>query len=117
MNVDDDIKDIRWIRSRRREVARGVPRSFPKPEKGLFFDIGEGLRFWSSIFYTPVNTYFSIRRLAGARHVSPAVLLTLTRGWVGDPNERAPFRFHDAVVGFVDRCMSRTRNVAASNFG
>ena len=34
---------------------------------------------------------------------------------VGAPNERAPFRFHGAVVGFVDRCLSRTRNLAASN--
>ena len=40
---------------------------------------------------------------------------TVTRGWVEAPNERAPFRFHGAVVGFVDRCMSRTRNFAASN--
>ena len=45
-----------------------------------------------------------IRRLAGARHVSrPCVVNTVPRGWVGDLNERAPFRFHDAVVGFVDR--------------
>ena len=27
---------------------------------------------------------------------------TVTRGWVGAPNERAPFRFHGAVVVFVD---------------
>ena len=40
---------------------------------------------------------------------------TMTRGWDGDPNGRAPFRFHGAVVGFVDRCVSRTRNLAASN--
>ena len=40
---------------------------------------------------------------------------TVTRGWVGAPNERTPFRFHGAVVGFVDRCLSRTRNLAASN--
>ena len=40
---------------------------------------------------------------------------TVTRGWVGAPNERAPFRFHGAVVGFVDPCLSRTRNLAASN--
>ena len=39
----------------------------------------------------------------------------MTREWVGAPNERAPFRFHGAVVGFVDRCLSRTRNLAASN--
>ena len=29
---------------------------------------------------------------------------TVTRGWVGALNERAPFRFHGAVVGFVDVC-------------
>ena len=27
---------------------------------------------------------------------------TVTRGWVAAPNERAPFRFHGTVVGFVD---------------
>ena len=40
---------------------------------------------------------------------------TVTRGWVGAPNGRAPFRFHGAVAGFVDRCLSRTRNLAASS--
>ena len=40
---------------------------------------------------------------------------TVTRGWVGAPNKRTSFRFHGAVVGFVDRCLSRTRNLAASN--
>ena len=34
------------------------------------------------------------------------VVNTVTRGWVGAPNERGPFRIHDAVVGFVDRCLS-----------
>ena len=40
---------------------------------------------------------------------------TVTRGWVGAPDERAPIRIHDAVVGFVYRCLSRSRNLAASN--
>ena len=40
---------------------------------------------------------------------------TVTRGWVRAPNKCAPFRFHGAVVGFVDRCLSTTRNPAASN--
>ena len=39
----------------------------------------------------------------------------VTIGWVGAPSERAPFRFHGAVVGFVDRCLFRTRNLAALN--
>ena len=37
----------------------------------------------------------------------------MTKRWVGTPNERTSFRIHDAVVGFVDRCLSRTRNLAA----
>ena len=42
------------------------------------------------------------------------VITAVTRGLVGAPNERAPFRFHAAVVSFVDRCLSRTRNLVAS---
>ena len=33
-------------------------------------------------------------------------LNTVTLGWVGAPDERALFRFHDSVVGFVDRCQT-----------
>ena len=55
-----------------------------------------------------------IRHLAGARHVSPAVVRKLTSGCVGAPFERAPFRFTTAVVGLVDRCLSRIRTLAAS---
>ena len=40
---------------------------------------------------------------------------TVTREWVGAHNGRAPLRFHGAVVVFVARCLSRTRNLAASN--
>ena len=39
---------------------------------------------------------------------------TVTLGWVGAPNELTPFRIHGAVIGFVDQCLSRTRNLAAS---
>ena len=47
--------------------------------------------------------------------ITGRVVNTVTRGWVGAPYGRALFRFHGAVVGFVDRCLSRTRNLAASN--
>ena len=40
---------------------------------------------------------------------------TVTRGLVVVPNERASFRFHGVLVGFVDRCLCRTRYLAASN--
>ena len=41
---------------------------------------------------------------------------TVTLGWVGAPNERATFRFHDAFVGFVGRCLPRTWNLDAPTF-
>ena len=70
----------------------------------------------SPVLYTAAPKYVCIRRLAGARHVSPGVWVnTVTRWWVGAPNERAPFRFHGAVVGFVDRCQSRNWCLAVSN--
>ena len=63
--------------------------------------------------------------------ITGRVVNTVTKGWVGAPNERATFRFRDAVVGLVDQratfrfrdavvgsvdqCLSRTRNLATSN--
>ena len=49
------------------------------------------------------------------RPITGRFVNTVTRGWVGAPNGRAPFRFHGAVVGSVARRLSRTRNLAASN--
>ena len=68
----------------------------------------------SPVFYT---AQMSLYQTPGRRPppFTGRFVSTVTRGWVGASNERAPFRFHDAVVGFVDRCLSRTRNLAASN--
>ena len=97
---------------RRREVARGVLRSSPKPEKSSTFCHRRDRHFLSPVFYTPAANFFCIRRLAGARYISPTVVWTLR---VGASNECAPFRFHGVVVGFSDRRLSRTRNLAGSN--
>ena len=48
-------------------------------------------------------------------HITGHCVRTVTLGWVGAPNERTSFKVHDAVVGFVDRCLTRTRNLAASS--
>ena len=48
-------------------------------------------------------------------HITGHRVNTVTLGWVGAPSERTPFRVRDAVVGFDDRCLSRTRNLTASN--
>ena len=77
MNVDGGLKDSRWIRGL---GVRGCPRRptyalLPNLKKGLVFVIGEESRFFlSSVFYTPAAKCFCIRRLAGARNISPGVV-------------------------------------------
>ena len=85
----------------------------PDLKKGLFFAIGEGSRF--AIRFLHIRGQMFSYQTPGRRppRITGRTVNTVTRGWVGAPNERAPFRIHDAVVGFVDRCLSRTRNLAA----
>ena len=89
----------------------------PNLKKKTYFLPSERVReLFSPVFYNS-SAQMCLYQTPGRR---PAPIIggfvnTVTRGWVGAPNERAPFRFHGAVVGFVDRCLSRTRNLAASN--
>ena len=116
MNVDDGLEDIGWIRGLGGE--RLPPASYPllpNLKKNLFFAIGEGSRIVVVCFlHTSGQTF--LYQTPGWRppRITGRVMNTVTRGWVGVPNERTPL-FHDAVVGFVDRCLSRTPNVAASS--
>ena len=114
VNVDDGLEDIRWIRGL--EVARGVQRSSPKPEKRPIFAIGEGSRIFVACFLHS-TAQMCLYQPPGRRPppITRRFVNTAIRRWVGAPSERAPFRFHGAVVGFVDRRLSRTRNLAASN--
>ena len=85
-------------------------------QKGLFFAIGEGSKIFVVCFLHS-SAQICLYQTPGRRPppVTGRFVNTVTRGWVGAPNGRAPFRFRDAVVGFIDRCRSRTRNLAASN--
>ena len=88
----------------------------PNLKKSLFFAIGEGSRILVACF--PHSSAQMCLYQAPGRRPPPITgrfVNTVTRGWVRAPNGRAPFRFHGAVVGFVDQCLSRTRNLAASN--
>ena len=100
--------------SRRRDVAHGVLRSCPK--RVYFFAIGEGSRFFVVCFLHTRRQMF-LYQTPGRRppRITGRVVNTVTRGWVGAPRERAPFRIHDADLVFVHQCLSRTRNLAASN--
>ena len=102
--------------SRRREVARGVQRSSLKPEKRPIFCHRRGIENFVACFLHS-SVHMCLYQTPGWRPppITGCFVNTVTRGWVGAPNGRAPFRFHGAVVVFVARCLSRTRNLAASN--
>ena len=110
VSVDDGPEDIRWTRVLGGEKLPAASYCFFLKLKGLFFCHRRGIENFCRLFSTQQrpNTpkYVCIKPLAGARHVPPAVVWTLL--W-------PPFRSHGAVVGVVDRCLSRTRNLAASN--
>ena len=103
--------------SRGREFARGVLRSsVPNLKNGLFFAIGDGSRIFVGCFlHSRAQMYLYQTPGQNPPRITARFVNTVTRGWVGAPNERAPFRFHGAVVSFVDRCLSRNRNLPASN--
>ena len=85
-------------------------------KKCLFFAIGEGSRiFVACLLHSSAK--MCLYQTSGRRPppITGRFVNTVIRGWVGAPNGRAPVRFHGAIVGFVDQCLSRTRNLAGSN--
>ena len=86
----------------------------PNLKKAYVLPSQRDREFLSPVFYTAAPK--CLYQTPGRRPppITGRFVNTVTRGWVGAPNGRAPFRFHGAVVVFVDRCLSRTRNLAAS---
>ena len=104
------------IQKRNRLKIRSYHRYGEHGKKKAYFLPSERDReFLSPVFYTAAPKCVCIRCLAGACHLSPVVLWTLWPEGGSEPLTGAPFRINGAVVGFVDRCLSRTRNLAASN--
>ena len=117
MNEDGGLEDIRWVRGLGGEKLPAASYALlPNQKKGLFFAIGEGSRIIVACFLHS-SAQMCLYRTSGLRPppITGRFVNTVTRWWVGAPNERAPFRFHGAVVGFVDRCLSMAQNLAASN--
>ena len=118
MNVDDGLEDISWVRGLGGERLPAASYALlPNLKKGLFFAIREGSRIFVVCFlHTSGQTF--LHQTPG-RRLLPCItgrgVNTATRGLVGAPNERAPFRIHGAVVVFVDRYLPRALNLAASN--
>ena len=80
----------------------------------MFFTIGEGsIIFIVCFLHTSGQMFLYQTPRRRPPRVTGRIVNTVTRGRIGAPNDRAQFTIHDAVVGFVDRCLSSTRNLAA----
>ena len=97
MNVNDGLEYIMWIRGLGGEGLPAAPYALHLNLKNIYILLSERIETFIVYFLHYSSTMCLIICLAGA------------------PNERASFRFHDAVVDFVNRCSTSTRNLAASN--
>ena len=109
VNVGDGFEDIGWIRGLGGEKLPAASYALlPNLKKGLFLAIGEEWTIFDACFLHS-SAQMCLYQAPGRRPppITGRFVNTVTRGWVGAPIERAPFRFHGAVVGFVHRCLSR----------
>ena len=88
--------------SRGREVARDVLRSLPKTEKLSIFCHRRRIEIFCHLFshhWPNVSSQAPGRR---PPHITGLRVNSVTLEWIGAPDERAPFRFHDAIAVFAD---------------
>ena len=77
-------------------------------KNGVFLEISEMSRFGVVCFlHTSGRMFFYQMPDRPAPRITDQGMSTVTLGWVGAINQRDPFRAHDGVVGFVDRCLPR----------
>ena len=88
----------------------------PNQKTGLFFAIGVGAIFFLVIYFLDTSGQTFVYQTPGGRPLDITGRRVNTDPGVGwSPKARASVSFHDAIVSFVDRCLFRRRNLAASN--
>ena len=89
----------------------------PNP-KNAYFLPSEMDRFFFVICFLHTSGQMFFSQTPGRRppYITGLRVNSVTLGWVGAPNERAPLRVHDAIAVFSIRCLTRTR-IADQGFG
>ena len=112
MNVDDGLEDILRIR------GLGGERSCPR-RRTLFTQTRRKKVFVFVICFPHTNDHFCYYQTPGRRPpcITGRRVNTVTREWVGALDERAPIRFHDAIVVLsIDVCQdSESRRFESNN--
>ena len=121
MNIDDGLEDIRWIHGLWGEclpaASYGILPNLKKKVPGIFchYIRDEWRRFVFRFVHTNGKLYHFHTAGQLPPHDTGHGVMTAILEWAGAPTERTLLRIYDVVVGVVDRCLSRTRNLDASN--
>ena len=108
MNADDGLEDIRWVRGLGgKKLPAASYALLPNLKKRSILGRRRGIDiFWPPGFYTAAPKCVLVSdawpyQTPGRRplRITDSFVNTVTRGLVGAPNERTPFRFDGAVVG------------------
>ena len=82
----------------------------PNPKSAYFLPSKMDRDFFVICFlYTSGQMFFSQTPGRRPPYITGLRVNSVTLGWVGAPNERAPLRVHDAIAVFAARCLTRTR--------
>ena len=99
--------------SRRREVARGVLHFFPKPGKRSIFCHRVERSTICAVCFPPTARWQVFLHQTPCRRparITARFVNTVTRGWVGAPNERLPFRTHNLAASTSSPRMRKIYN-------
>ena len=107
VNVDDGLEDIRWIRGLGGEKLPAASYAIlPNLKKCPFYAIGEGSRNFVACFLHS-SAQMCLYQTPGRcpPPITGRFVNTVTRGWVGAPNERARSGFvAQSLVLSIDVC-------------
>ena len=106
MNVDDGLEDIRWIRGLGGEKLPAASNALlPNLKKSPFVAIGEGSRIFVACFLHS-SAQMCLYQTSGRRPppFTGRFVNTVTRGWVGAPNEPRSHFMAQSLVLSVDVC-------------
>ena len=111
VNTDDHLENSMRIHPVRGERLPAASYALCSNVKNVSFLPSQRTRFFAVYFYTrAAKCCFSQTPDRRPPHITGRRVNTaVSLGWVGAPNERAPFRVHDAVIGFVDKYLTRSR--------
>ena len=107
MNVDDGIEDIRWIRGLGEERSPAASYALlPNPKKWCSVCSRRGIEIFVVCFLLTRGQMFSYQTPdRRPPRITGRVVNTVTRRWVGTPNERTPFIFMpQSLVLSIDVC-------------